>query len=47
MPTARALLSESLRFCRQHAISVLCVVLVIYIPLLSKTARFDGDAPHE
>ena len=45
MPTARALLSESLRFCRQHAISVLCVVLVIYIPieLILSALPFDDE----
>ena len=45
MPTARALLGESLRFLRQHAISVLCVVLVIYIPieLILSALPFDDE----
>ncbi len=45
MPTARALLSDSLRFLRQHAMPALCVVLVIYVPieLILSALPFDDE----
>ena len=45
MPTARALLADSLRFLRQNAIPALCIVLVIYIPieLILSALPFDDE----
>jgi hypothetical protein len=45
MPTARALLSDSLRFLRRHGLSVLFIVLVIYIPieLILSALPFDDE----